>query len=283
MGRLWSLILATSMITWGQSVTPSIPAAVANAGDSSKAAEKTATTPPVAPTPLPGDSTKVELVKATRAVYPLDAQSQGIQGQVVVKILISETGDVKSAEVLSGDPLLRKSAIDAAKKWKFKPYITNGKPVKVMAQLPFDFYFGNKLMEKGVSADRSTSNDKHLPEPARLAVGPSDSGPPPNGSTPTQQVKRVQIMPGLIQGMLVHQVAPVYPQEARRNHVQGTVILRAVISKDGRIVDLKPVSGPKDLIPAAIGGVQQWRYRPYLLAGEPVEVETLITVNFQLW
>jgi hypothetical protein len=58
---------------------------------------------------MPGDSTKVELVKATRAVYPLEAQNQGIQGQVMVKILISEKGDVKSAEVLSGDPLLSKS------------------------------------------------------------------------------------------------------------------------------------------------------------------------------
>jgi TonB family protein len=95
-------------------------------------------------------------------------------------------------------------------------------------------------------------------------------------------VKRVQIMPGLSQGMLVNQVAPVYPQEARWNHIQGTVILRAAIGKDGRIVDLKPVSGPAQLIPAAMGGVQQWRYRPYLVAGEPVEADTLITVNFRL-
>jgi TonB family protein len=122
-------------------------------------------------------------VKATRAVYPLEMQSQGIQGQVIVKILISEKGDVKSAEVLSGDPLLSKSALGAAKKWKFKPFIKNGKPVEVTAQLPFDFYFGNKLMDKGVSADGSTSDDKHPSAPAPLAVGPSDSGPPPNGST----------------------------------------------------------------------------------------------------
>jgi protein TonB len=59
--------------------------------------------------------------------------------------------------------------------------------------------------------------------------------------------------------------------------------LQAIIGKDGRVKDLKPISGPStELEAAAVGAVQQWRYRPYLLQGEPVEVETLIKVNFQL-
>jgi protein TonB len=60
------------------------------------------------------------------------------------------------------------------------------------------------------------------------------------------------------------------------------VILRAIINKEGRIVDLQLVSGPKELAAAAIGAVQQWHYKPYLLKGEPVEVDTRVQVNFTL-
>ena len=82
--------------------------------------------------------------------------------------------------------------------------------------------------------------------------------------------------------MLVHQVAPVYPETARRLEIQGSVVLKAVIDKAGRINSLQPISGPPELIPAAVGAVQQWRYKPYLVNGEPVEVQTEITVNFRL-
>ena len=61
----------------------------------------------------------------------------------------------------------------------------------------------------------------------------------------------------------MHKVKPVYPPEARQAHIKGTVLLRIVIDKEGRITDLKLVSGPKELAPAAISAVQQWHYRPY--------------------
>jgi protein TonB len=82
--------------------------------------------------------------------------------------------------------------------------------------------------------------------------------------------------------MVVHRVAPVYPPEAKRARIQGTVVLAAVIGKDGRIKGLNVISGPSMLVDAAVGAVQQWRYRPYVLQGEPVEVDTTITVNFNL-
>lgn len=94
--------------------------------------------------------------------------------------------------------------------------------------------------------------------------------------------KAVQVAPRVSQGLLFHKVAPVYPESARQNHVEGTVVLRAVIDKSGRVVELKPVSGPKELVAAAMGAVQQWRYKPYILEGQPAAVATQITVNFQL-
>jgi len=191
-----------------------------------------------------------------KAVYPLEAREEGIQGQVLLVLHIAETGDIESVEVISGDPVLVPSAIAAAKKWKFKPFIKNGRPVKVSTKLPMNFAFSDKISD---IADKPPSA--------------SDSAAPP---------KPIPIAPGLAKGMLIHKVQPVYPREARANHVQGTVILQAVIGKDGRIKDLTFVSGPKELAESAIGAVQQWRYRPYMLNNEPVEVRTQVQVNYQL-
>jgi protein TonB len=94
--------------------------------------------------------------------------------------------------------------------------------------------------------------------------------------------RRVRISQGVSAGLLIREVQPVYPPLARDAHIQGRVILSAIIGKDGTIQNLHLVSGHPLLVPAAISAVRQWRYRPYLLNGEPVEVETEITVNFTL-
>lgn len=83
-------------------------------------------------------------------------------------------------------------------------------------------------------------------------------------------------------GSLVRDVKPVYPEIAVRTRTQGTVVLHALISKDGSIESLQVVSGHPFLARAALEAVRQWRYRPYLLNGQPIEVETQITVNFTL-
>jgi TonB family protein len=83
-------------------------------------------------------------------------------------------------------------------------------------------------------------------------------------------------------GMLLQKVLPVYPAAARRQGVQGQVVLKAVIGKDGTIAELRPLQGPQQLTAAAMDAVQHWRFRPYELQGKPVEVETDIRLNFQL-
>ena len=82
--------------------------------------------------------------------------------------------------------------------------------------------------------------------------------------------------------MLVHQVKPTYPPLARQARIQGMVVLQAAIGKDGNIQNLKVVSGHPMLAPAALEAVKQWKYKPYFLNGEPVEVDTTINVNFTL-
>jgi len=94
--------------------------------------------------------------------------------------------------------------------------------------------------------------------------------------------QRVRVSSGVVQGLLVRRVNPVYPPLARQARIQGVVILQAQISKDGNIENLQLISGHPMLAPAAIDAVKQWKYRPYLLNGEPVEVETQVQVNFTL-
>jgi periplasmic protein TonB len=93
---------------------------------------------------------------------------------------------------------------------------------------------------------------------------------------------KVRVSSGVAQGMLVRQVKPQYPPLALQARIQGTVVLQAVIGKDGSVEELHAVSGPPLLIGAAIAAVRQWLYRPYYLNGEPVAVDTQINVNFTL-
>lgn len=236
-------------------------------------------TPPAAsPSPSsPADSTQLEVIKSPKPDYPAQAAAKELQGQVWIKLLISETGDVETTEIISGDPILAKAAADAMKKWKFKPFIKNGRAVKVSTKVPFDFAFRGRV------------SDPHPPAAgmAAPAASLSSAAPAPAGaSTPASETDglplTLRVSQGVMEGNIVHRVEPVYPPEARRNHIQGTVLLQATIGKDGRLHDVKPLSGPPELIEASIGAVQQWRYRPYLLKGNPVEVQTTIKIQFHM-
>ncbi len=100
----------------------------------------------------------------------------------------------------------------------------------------------------------------------------------PKAATP----QRVRVSQGVSQGLLVHKVTPQYPPLAQQARIQGTVVLQALIGKDGTIQNLHVVSGHPMLTNAALEAVKEWRYKPYYLNGEPVEVETTINVNFTL-
>jgi len=100
--------------------------------------------------------------------------------------------------------------------------------------------------------------------------------PPPAPSVHPLRVSR------MMEGNLIYRVQPQYPTLARQARVQGAVVLRAVITREGRITNLQVVSGHPLLVQSAMNAVLQWRYRPYYLNNEPVEVETQVTVNFTL-
>jgi len=111
-------------------------------------------------------------------------------------------------------------------------------------------------------------------------VNATSAGAVPRFVAPTPQ--RVRISQGVTKGLLIQKIEPQYPPLARAARVQGEVVLSAIIDANGQITNLQLVSGHPMLVPSAISAVRQWRYKPYLLNGQPVEVETTITVIFSL-
>jgi protein TonB len=118
--------------------------------------------------------------------------------------------------------------------------------------------------------------------PAGLDAG--ESGPHSSVSVGTGGVphKTINISTGVSQGLLIAAIRPVYPAIARAAHVEGTVVVEAVISRGGTIESLHVLSGPVMLQSAAIDAIRAARYRPYRLNGEAVDVQTTITVNFRM-
>jgi periplasmic protein TonB len=103
---------------------------------------------------------------------------------------------------------------------------------------------------------------------------------PPN--PPPAPLHPVKLSTGVTEGLLIQRITPPYPPLAVIAHQEGDVVMQAIIGRDGTIQNLHVVSGPPMLVPAAMDAVRRWRYRPYLLSGEPVEVDTQIRVHFSL-
>jgi protein TonB len=127
-----------------------------------------------------------------------------------------------------------------------------------------------------------------VPAPGPVVIAPTTSGGSlPNilgngGNVPKPVLQTLNISQGVSQGLLIKKVQPVYPANALRMHVEGAVELQATIGKSGNIVTVKTQTGDLVLARAAREAVLQWKYKPYLLNGEPVEIQTQITVNFKL-
>jgi TonB family protein len=126
------------------------------------------------------------------------------------------------------------------------------------------------------------------PAPSLSGIAPaSNAAPLPNlmdngAKTPTPVLQTLSVSQGVSQGLLVKKVQPTYPPNALRLRLEGAVLLSATISKNGDISAVKILSGEPQLAHAAVDAVKQWKYKPYLLNGSPVEIQTQVTVNFKV-
>jgi protein TonB len=125
------------------------------------------------------------------------------------------------------------------------------------------------------------------PAPSMIGLATPGSSAPPlnlvgNGNESKPVLQTLHISQGVSQGLLIKKVQPVYPRNALTMHMEGAVELTATISKTGAITAVKVISGEQLLTKAAVDAVKQWKYKPYLLNGEPVEIQTQVTINFKL-
>src|SRR5215469_2385915 len=173
-------------------------------------------------------------------------------------------------------------------------------PVRVIKQVQSDLINGQLRTPTKIPEKVQMIKEEEAPPPDMSAggvVGGVPGGVPGGqmggviggiiSSTPVAVPKvatpqRVRVSLGVSQGLLIKKVQPSYPPLARQARIQGRVLLQAEISKAGTIENLRLISGHPMLAPAAIEAVKQWRYKPYMLNGEPVAVETQVEVNFTL-
>jgi periplasmic protein TonB len=173
-------------------------------------------------------------------------------------------------------PAAAKTAATKATEEDERVIVEKAEPMKIKSDL-------SRPIEGKAAAEDQTS----VPAPLNIAGAEDDkavsnlvAAAPVTPPKPAPQL--VNISQGVTQGLLIKRVQPVYPAGALSMRIQGSVQLQATISKDGSITNLKVISGQGALGRAAIEAVRQWKYKPYYLDGQPVEIQTQITVNFKL-
>ena len=139
---------------------------------------------------------------------------------------------------------------------------------------------GGKMAKPSKAAD--------APAPSMIGMATPDASAPPANLVPSASpslrptLSTLNVSQGVSTGLLIKKVAPSYPANALRMQVEGNVELMATISKEGNIGNIKVISGEAQLTKAAVDAVKQWKYKPYLLNGEPVEIQTQVTIKFKL-
>jgi TonB family protein len=210
-----------------------------------------------------------EQVLASRAIgcvaprFPPLARQARLDGFVRIGVLVNETGHVSCAHMISGHPILIGSAIEAARQWVFRPVIQQGRPMSVYGILAFHY------STSGVGKSRRSCLDAHWDSPPTLSTSPPIANP-------------TAVAPSWTWSKLIRQPSPTYPEEAKSAHVEGVVHLAIIISRDGDVREVRPISGHPLLLPAAIEAVKQWKYAPALRNGIPVEESTQADVSFKL-
>jgi TonB family protein len=205
-----------------------------------------------------------KLTNETAPEYPAFALENHIQGEVFVDVVVDENGKVQTAkpvDCLNCSSILADAAVEAVKKWEYQPTVVDGKPALVSSWVAFRFRLDGPSVEILSKSESSTP----AAEPAKI------TGP-----------RKLRISSGVAEANLIHKVDPQYPLMAQQAHIQGDVVMQCIIDKEGNVANLRAMSGHPVLIQAAIDAVKQWKYKGYRLNGEPVEVETTVTVKFHM-
>lgn len=212
-----------------------------------------------------GSVASAMLIHQVAPVYPSTAKAAHISGTVMLHAIIGTDGTVQNLQFVSGPPLLMKSAMDAVQQWIYKPTLLKGEPVAVDTTISVVYTLGD-----------NNSGSKPA-EIEGVAIDCPDDG-----------LVRVFVSPKVQAARILEKVEPVYPEEAKKAGIEGTVLFHAIIAKDGTVEELTLEDGDPILAKAAEEAVKQWRYAvtPYVghvnRTARMAEVDTAIVVEFKL-
>ena len=188
------------------------------------------------------------LVHKVQPLYSPEAKQLGIEGEVLLEVIVSAKGEMEDIRVTKGHPLLVRSALDAVKDWRYQPYLVSGAAVPVISTVSVNF----------------TLQD-------------SSGGP---GKKPESPL--VRLNSDAMAANVIYKVEPIYPPEAKQKGVEGEVVFEVTINEQGEVSDVQVLSGNAMLVSAAYEGVRQWRYTPVLLNGDPIRAKATVTIRFEL-
>lgn len=169
-------------------------------------------------------------------------------------------------------------------------------PLKMVKPIARLIQNGQLVQPRAIPKQVTIFKEKELPPEISTGVGSGVPGGVPGGLLdnplgtaisvaplpPPKTVQRIRQGGNVMAASIINQIQPVYPALARQARITGSVVLHAIIDKDGRVSELQVISGHPLLVQAALDAVRQWRYKPTTLNNDPVEVDTTITVTFQL-
>ncbi len=196
-----------------------------------------------------------KLIKKVEPNYPDEAKEAELEGAVVVEATTDEKGNVKDVKIVKGEhEILNKAAVEAVKQWKYEPMLIDGVPHGIQFTVTCSFSLDDKKTSSSTAGEVFVKRDT----PPVRAVG--DVKPP----------------------KLIKKVEPIYPETAKKDKIQGVVILEATTDIYGKVVNAEILRSVPELDQAAVDAVKQWVYEPMIIEGEPKGVIFTITCTFKL-
>jgi len=213
---------------------------------------------PVGPIRVGNDVPIPRKLKDVRPAPPLDPQTAGAQGVVVLDATIDPDGKVSNARVVRSVPLLDAAAVAAVRQWEFTPTVIEGRPVPVILTVTVNF-------------------------PAQgVALSPPPSQPPPPTAPGTSTTQPFRIGNGVPPPKVTKRVNATYTAEAMRAGVQGSVAVEVTVDQQGKVSDARVARSIPLLDAAAVDAARQWEFAPTVIDGKPVPVIATIELSFNL-
>jgi len=233
------------------------------------------------PVKAKGDIKPPTIIKMVEPTYPEEARKKGIEGIVILEATVDIKGNVQDVKVLKSIPALDQAAIDAVKQWVYEPKMINGKPMPVVFTVTVRFTLDKdkKASKEGVAGGVAGGVEGGV---KGGVVGGVKGGVAGGVQQGVEAKGAVEAKGDIEPPTLIKRVEPTYPEEARKQGIQGAVILEATVDIKGQVQKVKVLESIPALDQAAIDAVKQWTYEPKIIDGKPTPVIFTVTVQFKL-